>query len=145
MKLNIYSSWLWRFIYDNRRRNKVLLQTFLQKVLMRRTKSCLIRQILYLDAFCDIFSLTTIHFLINCTKRYIHDLIYDLFQVLYDNRVFYKMTKYRLFLWKNVQKIIIFRRHYWLWICSRIVILFFQLNFQIFHENDEDFNILLTK
>jgi hypothetical protein len=75
----------------------------------------------------------------------IHDSIHDLFRAQCDDRAFYEMIKYSLFFEKDIQKVMILERHYWFKISYRIVILFFQLNFQIFHENDEDFYISLTR
>ncbi len=48
--------------------------------------------------------LATIHLLINYRAKHTHDLIHDLFQILYNDRVFYEMIKYRLFLWKRRSK-----------------------------------------
>jgi hypothetical protein len=49
------------------------------------------------------------------------------------------------FLEKNIQKIVILERDYWLEISDCIAVLLFQVNFQIFHEYDEYLNIFLTR
>ncbi len=100
MKSNIYSSSLLRSICDNRRKISLHHRVSLRIKWVTHKMRYSTRWNLYLDISWDISWSKVILLLTNCIVMRIHDLIRDLFQILYDDHAFYEIIKYLSFFLK---------------------------------------------